>query len=86
MATTVNVTPSHAFGGLNMLELDLTAGAADTAVTYTLLGKPKLKFVGVPWNVTTSVVAVGTFTYTLSTGVISVSCANSDNVRVTVGF
>lgn len=86
MATTVNSVTSHSAGGLNFLHLKLTAGGADTSVTYTLGGSvPTPPIVlGAMALKTTGTIGATNITYVESTGVLTVSCGNSDVLRVTV--
>lgn len=83
MATTINEVTSHAAGGVNFLHLKLTAGGADTSVTYTLVDKPLLLGVTLPVKTTGTAGAVN-LTYVQSTGVLTASCAANDVVRITV--
>lgn len=88
MATTTNSVMTVQGDGHKAVHLDLTAGGADTSVTYTLplmgtnLAQP---IVGVSsWNQTTGAVNVASITYAPTTGVLTVPCANSDHVRCVV--
>lgn len=83
MATTVNEVSSHAAGGLNFLHLKLTAGGADSSVTYTIAGKPTLLGCTAAIKTTGSIAAQG-ITYVESTGVLTIGCSASDVVRVTL--
>ena len=88
MATTVNEVRSHSAGGLNFLHLKLTAGGADTSVTYTLGGAvpaPPIIF-GAFVAKTTGAAGANNITYVESTGVLTVACGNSDVLRVTVVY
>jgi hypothetical protein len=85
MATTVNEITTHAAGGLNLVHLKLTAGAADTTVTFTFSGTPIMKLISAPFKTTGAIGAQGV-TYVESTGVLTVQCANNDVVRITCGY
>lgn len=83
MATTVNLVESHAAGGLNFLNLKLTAGGADTTVTYTIAGKPVIAGCTAAIKTTGTIGAQG-ITYVESTGVLTIQCAANDVVRAIV--
>lgn len=83
MATTVNEVTSHSAGGINYLHLKLTAGGADSSVTYTIADKPTLLGVTLPVKTTGSAGAVN-LTYAQATGVLTASCSANDVVRLTV--
>lgn len=90
MATTVNSVTSHSAGGLNFLHLKLTAGAADTTITYTLGGAggnfPILLGSTCPVKTTGTQGGVG-LAYVESTGVVTIGpVANNDVVRVTLMY
>ena len=73
---------------MNFLHLKLTAGGADTSVTYTLGGaapNPPIIF-GAFVVKTTGTIGANNITYVESTGVLTVSCGNSDVMRVTVVY
>jgi hypothetical protein len=84
MATTVQGISTHADGGLNYIHLRLLAGAADTTVTYTLTGTPRIKMMGLPFKTTGTQGGVGA-AYNEGTGVLTVGpLANNDAVSITV--
>lgn len=83
MATTVNLAQSHSAGGLTFLELKLTAGGADSSVTYTIPGKPTIFGISGAVKTTGTIGAINA-TYVESTGVLTLSCSASDVVRVIV--
>lgn len=86
MATTISEYSTHAAGGLNFLHLKLTAGAADTTVTYTHVPGKVIKSITLPFKTTGSAGACNAV-YVESTGVITISgLANNDVVRFTVIF
>ena len=89
MATTVNSVTSHSAGGLNFLHLKLTAGAADTTITYTLGGvvpTPPIIYGVMVTKTTGTQGGVGT-AYVESTGVLTIGpVANNDVVRATVVY
>lgn len=88
MATTVNAVTSHSAGGLNFLHLKLTAGGADSSVTYTLGGvvpTPPI-VLGTFVTKTTGAAGANNITYVESTGVLTVSCSANDVLRVTVVY
>ena len=88
MATTVNLAQQKQGDAAKILHLDLTAGAADVTVTYTIplagtsLATP---IAGITtWNVTTGAINVAGSTYAPTTGVLTVTCANNDRLRIAV--
>lgn len=83
MATTVNLVQSHNAGGLTFLELKLTAGGADSSVTYTIAGKPTISGITAPVKTTGTIGAMNA-TYVESTGVLTISCSANDVIRVCV--
>lgn len=85
MATTINEVTSHAAGGINFLHLKLTAGGADTTVTYTIAAGQVLKGVTLPVK-TTGAAGASNLTYVESTGVLTATCGNSDVLRITVMY
>lgn len=85
MATTVNLNESHSAGGLTFHSLKLTAGGADSSVTYTFAGKPILAGVSGPFK-TTGTIGAMNMTYVESTGVLTISCSANDVVRVVVMY
>lgn len=85
VATTVNLVESHADGGVNFLHLKLTAGGADTSVTYTIAGAPQILGCTLPVKTTGTIGAVNV-TYNVSTGALTASCAANDVLRITVMY
>jgi hypothetical protein len=85
VATTINEVSSHAAGGVNFLHLKLTAGGADSSVTYTIVPGQVLKGVTLPVKTTGSAGAVN-LTYVESTGVLTASCSANDVLRLTVMY
>ena len=86
MATTVSESVSYNVGGLTWLFLKLTAGAADTTVTYTIQGFPELKAMTMPVK-TTGTTGSCNAVYNKATGVITISSlANNDVVRFGVCY
>lgn len=78
---------------MNVLEVKLTAGAADTSVTYAVppgdgstagSGRP-INFVSLPFKTTGSAGATNT-TYAESTGLLTIACGNNDVIRVCIGI
>lgn len=88
MATTVNLAQQKQGDAAKILHLDLTAGAADTTVVYTipLAGTNIATPIGgvTTWNVTTGAVNVAATTYAPTTGILTVTCANNDRLRIAV--
>ena len=88
MATTVNSVQQKQGDANKVIELDLTAGAADVTVTYTipLMGASLATPISgvTTWNQTTGAVNVAGTTYAPTTGVLTITCANSDRVRAKV--
>lgn len=85
MATTINEVTSHAAGGVNFLHLKLTAGGADSSVTYTIAAGLPLKGVTLPVKTTGSAGACN-LTYVESTGVLTASCSANDVLRITAMY
>lgn len=90
MATTINFVQQKQGDANKILHLDLTAGAADVTVTYTipLAGTNLATHIsGVStWNVTTGACNVAATTYAPTTGILTVACANNDRLRIAVIF
>jgi len=87
MATTLNSQSSHNAGGLKFHHIKMTAGAADTTVTYTYAAPfPILLGVSCPVKTTGTQGGVGA-AYVESTGVLTIGpLANNDVVRVTTWY
>lgn len=87
MATTLNSERSHSAGGMNFKELKLTAGAADTTVTYTFAAPfPLLIGSSCPIKTTGTQGGVGV-AYAEATGVVTIGpLANNDVVRVALWY
>ena len=88
MATTINAVQGKQGDANKILQLDLTAGAADTTVTYTipLAGTSLATPINgiTTWNVTTGAINVAASTYAPTTGILTVACANNDRLRIAV--
>lgn len=88
MATTVNFAQTKQGDANKVLDLDLTAGAADVTVTYTipLMGTNLATPINgiTTWNVTTGAINVASSTYAPTTGVLTVTVANNDRIRIRV--
>jgi hypothetical protein len=83
LATTNTLVQTVQGDANKLIYLRLTAGGADTTVTYTLPTGTKIRGL-TAWNETTNAVNPASCTYVASTGVVTVPCANSDVVTVTV--
>jgi hypothetical protein len=88
LATTINLAQQKQGDANKILHLDLTAGAADVTVTYTIpLAQATIATpIGgiTTWNVTTGAINVAASTYAPTTGVLTVACANNDRLRIAV--
>lgn len=88
MATTINTVFQKQGDAGKVLHLDLSAGAADTSVTYTIgvvATNVAVPISGlVACNVTTGAINPASMTYGATTGLVTVPCANSDRVRIAV--
>jgi len=88
LATTINSIQQKQGDDAKILHLDLTAGAADVTVTYTipLAGTNLAVHISgiTTWNVTTGALNVAASTYAPTTGILTVACANNDRVRIAV--
>lgn len=88
MATTINQVQQKQGDANKVIELDLTAGAADVTVVYTipLMGTNLATPISgiVTWNVTTGAINVAASTYAPTTGILTVACANNDRLRIKV--
>lgn len=85
MATTLNDERSHSAGGINFKHLKLTAGGADVTVVYTFAA-PFPILTGVYVVKTTGAAGANNITYVEATGVLTVSCGNSDVLRITATY
>lgn len=85
MATTINEASSHSAGGINFLHLKLTAGGADSSVTYVIAGFPTIKGITLPVK-STGTIGATNVTYAQATGTVTASCAANDVLRFTVMY
>lgn len=83
MATTTNSVLQVQGDANRVLHLDLTAGGADTSVTFTIPANTVIYGLS-SHNVTSDAINPASSTYASTTGVITVPCAASNRVRIAV--